>query len=64
MGPEGVRHPPTISFLVLMHEVPSDEVDLSAIGVEGQAIFSPAYQALRVAGYVGDCDRAVQGTRR
>ena len=40
MGPEGVRHPPTISFLVLMHEVPSDEVDLSAIGVEGQAIFS------------------------
>ena len=37
----------------LMHEIPADEKDLSAIGVEGQAILSPADQALSVARHAG-----------
>jgi hypothetical protein len=37
----------------LMDEIPADEKDLSAIGVESQAILPPADQALRVARHAG-----------
>jgi len=38
----------------LMHEISADEVDLPAVGIEGQAILSPANQPQRVAGHIGE----------
>lgn len=47
-----------------MHEGSAYEDHLASIGVEGQAILSPAYQALRVAGDVGNCDGAYESEGR